>query len=111
MKGLSDNPDLEFETVNPLDPKTWKNVETELREWLLPTEWMRLTNAWLEVNGMSADKINEMRANFLSGRLRELPDLRLSLKEGEQPSTAPTEPANDSESSHQTPPQDGTTVV
>lgn len=111
LKGLSDNPDLEWEQVIETDPTTWKYVESELREWLLPTEWMRLTNAWLEVNGMSADKIREARDSFLSGQLHSLQDLRQSLNEGEQPSTALIEPASDSELSLPTPPQDGTTAA
>lgn len=111
LKGLSDNPDIEWENVVLTDPTTWKYVETELREWLLPTEWMRLTNAWLEVNGMSAEKIREARDNFLSGQLRNLQDLRQSPNADEQPSTVSIEPVSGTESSLPTLPQNGTTVA
>lgn len=97
MTSLRENPHIEFENVNPGDPTTWKNVEIELREILIPSEVARVISAWNEVNGISSERIKQTRDNFLSGQLQPLPVLQEFHSQGEQPSTASTEPANASE--------------
>lgn len=107
-QAFRNSPDLEFETVDPGDPRTWGNAEKELKAFLLPVEMMRIQTAWLGLNNLNEQRIQECRDDFLSGKLQAIPVLASSPLEGQE-NTPSEEPASDSTSSPQTQPDTGTT--
>lgn len=98
---------LEFETVVEDDPDTWKNAQAELQEFLLPHEWMRLQNAWVNLNQIDEDRIKIARDSFLSGDLSLLPWCQSSPSE-DPSSSSSGEPASDLESDQKESPTVGT---
>ncbi len=68
LKSLSYTEDLEWETVNMKDPKTWGNYTQELKDcYFTATEVQRIQNACFEANSLSESRVEEARANFFAG--------------------------------------------
>ena len=102
LKSLEDSPELEWETVNMDDPKTWGNYDIELREVLLPNEVAEISNAVMDACALTNQKVEEATQAFLLGAGPEL--LNLSSPTTELETTQSSEPAKDSIS---TPSTDG----
>lgn len=63
------SPGLEFETVDPSNPKTWSNYEIELRDsGFTQLEINRIIQLADEANGFNQDKIDEATERFLVSR-------------------------------------------
>lgn len=58
-QSIKGTPDLEFETVIEDDPTTWKNIETELLEFLTVGEYNILANKTTEASLPSEASIKE----------------------------------------------------
>ena len=68
LKSLQYTTDLEWETVDMQDPKTWGNYEQELKDcFFTKTEVQRIQNACFEANSLSESRVEEARANFFAG--------------------------------------------
>ena len=68
LKSLSYTEDLEWETVDIKNPKTWSNYEKELKKaYFTEIEVQRIQNACFEANSLSEAKVEEARENFFAG--------------------------------------------
>lgn len=68
LKSLEYTTDLEWETVDMGDPKTWGNYIQELKDcYFTTTEVQRIQNACFEANSLSEARVEEARANFFAG--------------------------------------------
>ena len=67
MQSLAATPDLEWETVNINDPKSWENCRTELHSaGLTEADVARIFTGIQAANGMDQDKIDEATKRFLA---------------------------------------------
>lgn len=75
LESLKVTPDLEWETIDPTDPKTWINYIEELREsGFNAIEISLIRNLALTTNSVSQSKLDEARERFLaSTRLATTP--------------------------------------
>lgn len=72
LKSLEATKDLEWETVNMQDPKTWKNFEEELKQAGFSfMEVIHIRNGVLSVNSFDDAKMKEARERFLAGLQKE----------------------------------------
>ena len=79
LKSLSYTEDLEWETVDMGNPKTWGNYLKELKDcYFTKTEVQRIQNSCFEANSLSESKVEEARANFLAG----LEEVKAELSSG-----------------------------
>jgi len=95
LKSLEATTELEWETVDILDPETWKNYSAELKQTFTVVEINKLTETVIDVCGLNASKIEEATKSFLASR-QEVHVLPLSQKE-ELKNMPSGEPAKDSE--------------
>lgn len=97
MQAFRDNPGMQWEDVDPTNPKTWHLCEKELRAWFLPAEMIQLANKWAELSGISTDRITKLRDGFLSGQLQVV-QFQPHFQTVAQVSTPSSEPAKEPES-------------
>lgn len=70
LKSLEATPELEWETVEPNKPETWKNYLKELKDsGFSDLEIGKIVDAVIEVNGLSEDKIEKATKAFLAGQV------------------------------------------
>jgi len=70
LKSLQATTDLEWETIDMLDPQTWSNYQSELKaSGFTDVEIGRLINGVLEANSLDDSKIEEARKRFLASQL------------------------------------------
>lgn len=68
-------PDLEWETVDPASPGTWKNYEKELREAnFTQGEISMIVTLAVTANGVTSERLQEAREAFLSGSVQKESD-------------------------------------
>jgi hypothetical protein len=69
LKSLQATSELEWETVNMKDPKTWTNYERELKEsGFSPIEIGRIIKGVMAANALDEDMIDAAKADFLAIR-------------------------------------------
>jgi len=96
LKSLSATPGLEWDTVQPDDPKTWGNFKTELaKAGLSPLEATKLMTIITKACGLNQEIIDEATERFLAGGLAQ-PESE-SYPVTEQESTPSGEPVSVSE--------------
>ena len=67
IKSLEATPGLEWETLNPKDPSTWKNFDKEFENsGLCEAEIRLISNAVMEANALNSDKIEKAKQSFLA---------------------------------------------
>jgi len=93
IKGLSETPGFEWETVKLDDHNTWTKYEDELKDaGLSGVEVNRIINGVSIANCLSEAAIEEARNDFLAGRLQEQ---SVSCSPNGEPESTPSgEPAN-----------------
>jgi len=70
IETLSPTENLEWETVDPLKPETWKNWEKEFQEaGISQAERMQLMLAVLSINGLDGERLEKAKDDFLASRL------------------------------------------
>ena len=85
--------EIEWDTVNVDDPRTWANWEDDLKGGgLTQVECNRVLALVLEANALDEAKLQKAREVFLRGQ-EPMPD-EFSWPRSEQPSTPSGEPAN-----------------
>jgi hypothetical protein len=93
LKSIGATPGLEWETIDPKDPDTWTNYETELTSaGLTEPERLRIMQAYIEVQGLDDKKIEEATNSFLAG-LQDSKANELSLNT-DQKDTPSGDPVN-----------------
>jgi hypothetical protein len=66
LKSIAATPDLEWETVDLSNPKTWKNYTDELTaSGFSPGEQYKLMQAYMFVIGLDEEKVEEAVQSFL----------------------------------------------
>lgn len=66
LKTLSATPELEWETVDPSDPKTWPNFQNELKEaGFNPAEIEHLKARAITINNIDESMMKQARDRFL----------------------------------------------
>jgi hypothetical protein len=95
LESLSATPDLEWETVDKADPKTWGNYATELGEVFTNIDVNKIINGVLRANSLDEEYVKLARERFLAGR-KQKEDLQSSLK-AEQATTPSGTPVTVSE--------------
>ena len=67
LTSLKDSPDIEWETVDLLNPATYKNYSEELKQaQFLPAEINKINEAVSLVNALDERQMDEARKNFLA---------------------------------------------
>ena len=95
LQSLSATDGLEWETVQPDDPTTWANYETELREaGLSDIEVGRLIRGVMQANALDEEMIAAARERFLASQV--VPESG-STPTAEQRPTSSGESASDSD--------------
>jgi hypothetical protein len=85
--------EIEWDSVNPADPRTWTKWEEELKEsGLTQIECNRVLGLVLEANALDESKLQRAREVFLRGQ-GPMPE-EFSSHPSEQPSSLSGEPAN-----------------
>jgi hypothetical protein len=85
--------EIEWDTANVNDPRTWANWEDDLKSGgLTQVECNRVLALVLEANALDEAKLQKAREVFLRGQ-EPMPDV-FSSPRSEQPSTPSGEPAN-----------------
>ncbi len=72
LESLKATPNLEWESVNPSDPKTWGGYENELVDagFSIP-EISRVIDCVFDANGLNQKKIDEATKRFLAGQANQ----------------------------------------
>jgi hypothetical protein len=66
LKSLQATEGLEWETVDPDKPETFKNYADELKAaYFTPVQIMEITQLVFKANGLSQDRVDEARKSFL----------------------------------------------
>lgn len=98
LTSLKATPELEWETVDMGDPKTWANYLEELKAaHFSAIEIQRIQSSAFIANSLVEGRVQEARENFLRGLEEEAN--RISSQSTEQDSTPNGQPAKGSESS------------
>jgi len=85
--------EIEWDTVDPANPKTWGNWEADLKNGgLSQFECNRVTALVLEANSLDDEKLDKARAIFLAGQQQEAASY--SGQASEPASTSSGGPAN-----------------
>ena len=67
LKSISATPDLEWETVDFSNPKTWKNYTDELlASGFSPQEQFKLLKGYMYVSGLDSEKVDDAVESFLA---------------------------------------------
>ncbi|MCI0559256.1 MAG: hypothetical protein MN733_12235 [Nitrososphaera sp.] len=91
---------IEWDTVDPKQPSTWLNWETDLKSaGLSQTEVNHVINCVASANSLNEQKLEAARQNFLHGV--RMASEKSSYQNSEQPSTLSGEAASDSASDPQ----------
>ena len=81
---------VEWDTVNVADPRTWKNWSTDLRGGgLSDIECQRVMNLVLEANCLDEAKLKKAREVFLAGEAAKAASSGLPTEPQNTPSGAP----------------------
>lgn len=93
LKSLEATPELEWESINKSDPKTWNNIRDEMKQaGLSSAEISRIVQAVTTACGLNQEKIDEATKRFLAGQEKALASSSSHLIE--QQTTPSGEPAN-----------------
>lgn len=83
LQALEATPDLEWETVDKADPKTWGNFRTELEKaGFSQYEIAKIIGCVIDACGLNQSKIDEATDRFLASQ-REKPVLEFTQKVGQ----------------------------
>ena len=93
LQSLKATPEIEWETVDPMNPQTWGNYNKELEDaGFSEFERQRIIGTVMEANALSDRKIEEARETFLSAASKAkesqstfLPAEVSNTSSGEQP--------------------------
>ncbi len=73
LQSLKATPELEWETVDPVQPNTWDNYQKELKAaGLSDPEINRIVMCVIDANGLNNKKIDEATAAFLASQEKAL---------------------------------------
>jgi hypothetical protein len=100
VESLKATPGLEWETIDPMNPDTWKNIEKELEESGFNNREIRLIiDGVLRANTIDQTKVDEALQRFLL--LQQEQQQTESSQKEEQKAMQSGEPVNGSESNPQ----------